>query len=306
MKTLRKILLLASLVIFSTSFGQDYPQFSQHVGLQGIINPAYNGSRESYSALLVSRSSWANAINTHAFNAHAPLPVENFGAGLLVMQDNAGLYSNLHISAALSYTVDVSYDLKLAMGLQGGLVREQVDNAFNNSGDANDVVLNDDFGKNNNRLSAGLGFYLYSSRYFIGLAMPDVLPEGTDVSGSFYNTIPLMLYGGYVFDVDDDIKIKPTVFTKMTSETPLVFELGVNAFYKELLNIGVATRTYPFSALVFSAEVQVVDDVFVCYSYDLSLNGASGVKSGAHEISLRFDVPAKRIFTRPARSMRYF
>ncbi len=294
------------MAFFPKTFAQDYPQFSQHVGLQGMINPAYNGSRETYSALLVSRTSWANAINTHGFNAHAPLPVKNLGGGLVVMQDNSGLYSNLYLSAALSYAVNLSSDLKLAMGLQGGLVRQQVDNAFNNAGAGADVILDNNFGQTNNRLTAGLGFYLYSSRYFVGLAMPDVLPEGTDVGDSFYNSIPLMLYGGYVFDVVDDIKIKPTVFTKMSTSTPLVFEFGVNAFYKEFLNVGVATRTYPFSTLVFSVEVQVIEDLFVGYSYDLSLAGTSGVKSGAHEITLRFDVPAKRIFTRPASSMRYF
>ena len=306
MKTLKKILLLLCTLIFTSALGQDYPQFSQYVGLQGIINPAYNGSREAYSALLVSRTYWANAINTHGFNAHAPLPIQGMGAGLVVMQDNAGLYSDLHVTAALSYSLQLSYDVKLAVGLQGGVVREQVDNAFNNSGDGVDVTLDNSFGQTNNRASAGLGFYLSSPRYFVGLAMPEVLANDVAERDAFYEDIPLLLYGGYVFEVHPDIMLKPTFFSKISSASPVMIEAGINAYYLNMFKIGVSTRTYPFASLVFNAEVQVLEDLFVGYAYDYSLSSTNGVKSGAHEISLRFDISAKRLFTRPSGTMRYF
>lgn len=306
MKALKKILLFLCVLVFSNSFSQDYPQFSQHVGLQGIINPAYNGSREAYSALLVSRTYWANAINTHGFNAHAPLPIRGLGAGVVVMQDNSGLYSNLYVSGALSYAIHLSYDVKLALGLQGGVVREQVDNAYNNSGGGADQTMNDNFGQTNNRPSAGLGFYLYSPRYFVGLSMPEVLVNGTDFTGTFYDDIPLLLYGGYVFEVSQDVRLKPTLFSKFSTSSPLMVEAGISAYYLDLFKLGVATRTYPFSTLVFNAEIQIIEDLFVGYSYDYSLSATSGIKSGAHEISLRFDMSAKRLFTRPSGSMRYF
>lgn len=306
MKALRRILLFLCIAVFARSFGQDYPQFSQHVGLQGIINPAYNGSREAYSALLVSRTFWANAINTHGFNAHAPLPVKGLGAGMVVMQDNSGLFSNLYVTGAVSYAIKLSYDLKLAVGLQGGIVREQVDNAFNNSGSGFDPTMNNNFGQTNTRPSAGFGFYLHSPRYFAGLSMPEVLTEGTDFSGSFYEGIPLLIYGGYVFQVHPDVMLKPTLFSKLSMSNPSIVELGINAYYLEMFKLGIATRTYPFTTLVFNAEVQVLEDLFLGYSYDYSLSGISGIKNGAHEISLRFDVSAKRLFTRPSGSMRYF
>lgn len=283
---------------------QDYPQFSQHVNLQGLLNPAYNGSRESYSALMVSRNQWGGAVKTHAINAHAPLPIDGLGAGLVVMQDNIGLNSTLRATAAVSYRLPITDDITLAAGLQGGLVRVQVGTPSLVS--PGDVAIGN-FGVTTNRPSAGLGFYVYSSTFFGGLSLPEVLPDGLDSDGKFYNDIPLFLYGGALFDVAEDIRLKPTAFLQATYSSPFMLELGVAALYKEFGSFGISTRAYPFSALVFALEVQAVDNLFIGYSYDLPIGDVpEGMNKGTHEISLRFDITAKHMFTKPGGSMRIF
>ena len=284
---------------------QDYPQFSQHVNLQGIINPAYNGSRESYSAVMVTRNQWAGAVKTHALNAHAPLPIDGLGAGLVVIQDNIGEFSNLSATAAVSYHFQLSSGIMLAAGLQGGLVREQISNPL--FVDFSDP-LGGEFGVTTNRPSAGFGFYISSSNFFGGLSLPEVLPDGLDSDSTLYNDIPLLLYGGVLLDITDEVKLKPTVFIQAaTNSSPIMMEFGVSAFYKDFGSVGVSTRTYPFSSLVFALEIQAVDNFFIGYSYDLALGGASGgMKKGTHEISLRFDITARNLLTKPGGSMRYF
>ncbi len=292
------------LLLFSLGLmAQDYPQFSQHVNMQGLINPAYNGSRESYSALMVTRNQWAGAVTTHALNAHAPLPINGMGGGLLVMQDKIGLYSNVRAAAAVSYRIPLNRNIMLATGLQGGLVREQTDMpSMVNPGD----VLMGTFGETTNRPSAGFGVYVYSDLFFAGLSMPEVLPDGVEFGDKFYNDIPLFLYGGALLEVHQDIKLKPTAFIQATTAAPFMMELGVHAFYKEYGSFGISTRAYPFSALVFALEVQAIDNLFIGYSYDLLLGADQGMKKGTHEISLRFDISLKDALTKPVGSMRFF
>lgn len=282
---------------------QDNPQFSQQVNLQGLINPAYNGSRESYSALLVSRNQWAGAVKTHALNVHAPLPVDGLGGGLVVLQDNIGLSSRLSALAAVSYHLEIADDLMLSAGLQGGIARDQVgDASFVDSDDPVAPYFDDTY----TRLSAGLGFYLYSPTYFAGLSLPEVLPDGIDGDSKVYNDIRLLLYGGVLLDVADDVVIKPTAFLQMTKASLFMMEFGAHAFYKDYGSFGISTRTYPFSSLVFATEVKVIDNLFIGYSYDLTLGASQGMSKGAHEISIRYDISAKNLLTKPAGSMRYF
>jgi len=298
--------ILITCFLFSISIAlsaQDYPQFSQHVNLQGLINPAYNGSRESYSALLVSRNQWGGAVTTHALNAHAPLPIDGMGGGLVVMQDNIGLNSSLRTVAGVSYHLKISKDVILAAGLQGGFERNQVGDA--SLINPNDMAV-DEFGRTTTRLSTGLGFYLYSPDYFAGLSLPEILPDGVAGDGTVYNDIPLLLYGGVLLDAIDDVILKPTAFLQMTYATPLMLELGVQAFYKDYGSVGISTRAYPFSSVVFNTEVKIIDNLFVGYSYDLMFGASQGMTKGAHEISIRYDISAINLLTKPAGSMRYF
>ena len=285
-------------------WAQDLPQFSQQINLQGLINPAYNGSRESYSALLVSRNQWAGAVKTHAMNVHAPLPLKGFGAGLVMMQDNVGDNSNIRATAALSYRLKLTDDIMLAAGLQGGIIRQQNgEHSYDNPAEP----LGGDDGMTTNNLTAGLGFYLYSSVFFGGLSLPEVLPFGLESEDHIYANVPLLLYGGALFEITKDVQLKPTVFIQAIYSAPVMMEFGATAFYKEYGSFGVATRAYPFSSLIFALEVQAIDDFYIGYSYDLPIGDKpEGMKSGTHEISLRFDITAKNLWTKPGSSMRFF
>lgn len=304
---MRRLLACFLLLISIGLSAADFPQFSQHTNLQGLINPAYNGSRESYSALLVTRNQWGDAVSTHAMNAHAPLPIGGLGAGLVVMQDNIGLNSSLRAIAAMSYRLSISDKIMLAAGLQGGLVREQVGNPTTPNGNPSGDIAVGNFGKTTNRPSAGLGFYMYSSRFFAGLSLPEVLPNGLDDDGVLYNDLPLFLYGGILLPVSSDVQLKPTAFVQATYAAPVVMEVGLAALYKELFSFGVATRAYPFTSLVFALEIQAVDNLYIGYTYDLPIADApDAMKKGTHEVSLRFDITAKNMFTKPSGSMRFF
>lgn len=304
---MRGLIITLFLLLGGTLLSQDYPLFSQHVNLQGLINPAYNGMRESYSALVVSRNQWGGSVKTHALNAHAPLPVKGLGLGVVIMQDNYGLSSNLKSSGAFSYRLHITKDIVFSSGIQLGLVREQLDNASNTSG-MNDQVLNSAYGEVSNRISAGFGFYVSAPSFFAGLSMPEIIPSSTGplVGDEFKKEVPLLLYGGGIFSVNDDLVLKPSIYAQATLTSSTFLEFGLFAYYKQYGSVGITARTNPFSSLVFSTEIKLVEYFYLGYSYDQFLSSDGGMKKGTHEISLKYDLPVSRVLTKPAGSIRFF
>jgi type IX secretion system PorP/SprF family membrane protein len=312
---MRKLILYIFILFASELLAQDNPQFSQYINLQGIINPAYNGSRETYSILGVQRRQWVG-MQTTAVNAHAPLPLGNMGAGLVFVQDQLGLFKNTTITGALSYSIPISDNIKLSTGLQAGIVSYGVDPALTPDGISSVDPALDNFREPYTRLSVGLGFFMHSEKFFVGLSLPEVMPYRSKLGDSeIYENVPAYLYGGGVFSVGESVKLKPTALVQATYGMPLMGEVGLYAFYKDFGSLGVLTRasTYPLSSVILAAEVQALPGLFVGYSYDLTLAGRADdngnitqIGKGAHEISLRFDIGAEKILKKRMNSLRYF
>lgn len=295
---MKYICILFLLLLNVSVFAQDHVQYSQHINLQGLINPAYNGSRESYSILGVNRIQWGGVANTYALNAHAPLPINGMGAGLVFTQDEFGLYGNLNVSGALSYRIELTTDLTLAAGIQGGLFRQQVsDPNPENSGD-NSLR---DFASTTNSFTTGFGFFLYSQKYFVGFSMPEILPGIVSLDES-----PIMLYGGYLIEAISDVTFKPTLFIEATPSSPLLIQLGLYVYAMDIFSFGVATRTYPFSSLILSTEIEAVKHFYFGYSYDVYFGSEGNMGQGSHEISLRYDVFTRDLLSKRSKSIRYF
>ena len=85
---------LLSIVVFilgnTASFGQQLPQFTQYMFNTISINPAYAGSRETFSAVGLHRSQWVGlegGPETQTLSVHSPLRNEQVGVGLSFIND---------------------------------------------------------------------------------------------------------------------------------------------------------------------------------------------------------------------------
>ena len=97
-KTLLIILLFAGIV---QSYGQQDPQYSLYMFNPFGINPAYAGSREVLSAVLVHRSQWIGlegAPETQVLAINTPLKNKKMGVGFQVVNDKIGPKNTLNIS----------------------------------------------------------------------------------------------------------------------------------------------------------------------------------------------------------------
>ena len=300
----------------SLTYAQEFQQYTQYVNMQGLINPGYTGSRGTYSGLMNYRNQWtgfAASPKTLGFNFHGPVPVDNLSAGLVVMSESIGLNSNVDLAIASAYAVNITRDLKLSMGLQLGFSSLQFDAASLNLNSANDPVY-EKYANSYFRPNVGVGAFLYSDKYFAGFSMPKMLthsPEANteSIKTSFsFKTMHMFLYGGYVIDVDNDYKIKPTLLMKTIYGAPLTFDVGVHGFYKVWGSIGLIFRTG--SDIIIATEVKVWEQLYVGYSFDYPITKLSKVSYGSHEIGLRIDLEDLHIGKAPAsqgvKSIRYF
>ena len=114
---------LATLSGLKVSAQQD-PIYNQYMFNPLVINPAYAGSRNQMSVVILHRSQWlgfgGGAPNTQTASFHAPLLQGKVGLGAVVTRDVIGPVSRTGFSGAYAYRLRLRTG-KLAIALRTGL-----------------------------------------------------------------------------------------------------------------------------------------------------------------------------------------
>lgn len=310
MKRLILILLVFLVIGAGSTMAQDAYQFNHYIANQGLLNPAYNGTRDVISGLLIHRNQWLGmegAPMNQALNVHGPIEETNLGVGLVLVNDQIGLTNSFDGFASASYRLQLDHnDRFISFGLQAGASSLVYDGMKAETITPSDPVY--DSKKSKLAVNFGFGTYFYSEDYFMGFSIPkffsNQFDEGQEV---FKNTIDpknmhTYLYGGYVFDWGD-YKVKPTMLMKQVYGAPMQFDISTNVLVMERLWLGLSYRT--ISDVVFLSEYVINDQFTVRYSFDYPISELNQFNNfGTHEISLQFDFSFN---ARPGmRSIRYF
>lgn len=309
---LSKILSIAVLLLgVSTVFGQQLPQFTQYMFNTISINPAYAGSRETFSAVGLHRSQWVGlegGPETQTLSMHTPLRYDKIGLGLSFINDELGYENFSYIYGDFSYTIRTGENHELAFGIKGGVTHYNLDEELLND----PSVVNDPFFDDvSNRWSPniGAGLYWHSQRWYLGLSAPRIL--NTDYNKGRQGTLDYValervsyyLTGGYVFDLSATTKLKPSVLLKATNGAPLSFDISANFLFNETFWIGAGYRINESAAAIGGiADFQISKQMRIGYAYEYPISDIRPYTSGTHEVLLMFEVfKSKRI-----KSPRYF
>ncbi|WP_026472960.1 PorP/SprF family type IX secretion system membrane protein [Alkaliflexus imshenetskii] len=305
------ILIVALLMVTLVRIdAQNQYQFNHYIANQGLLNPAYNGTRDIISGLMIHRSQWIGldgAPMNQALNVHGPIEDTNVGVGLALVNDRIGFTNTFDLFGAASYKIQLDRDAKfMSFGLQFGLSSLVYDGTKAIVGDMNDPVWAGKESKLN--FNFGFGSYYYTDDYFIGFSIPKFFSDQFDQNSSgFKNTIDfknihMYLYGGYIFDWYP-VKVKPTILMKEVYGAPLQFDVSANVLFAEQFWVGLSYRT--ISEMVFLFEYIINRQFTVRYAFDYPFSPINNyAKAGSHEVSLQFDFSFNK---RPGmRSIRYF
>jgi type IX secretion system PorP/SprF family membrane protein len=307
MKKLYFIAILALTVLTEVQAQQD-PNYTQYMYNMSVINPAYAGSKENLSGGLLYRSQWVGiegAPNTGTFFLHSPVG-KNVGLGLSVISDKIGPVQENNIYADFSYTLNMGGEHRLAFGLKAGATMHKVDFATIYPTLPTPSPLDPFSGSNPNAtfLNVGSGVFYYTQKYYVAFSVPNMLKaKYLDFSGTKYGTEVLhyFLTGGYVFDLNPNLKFKPFAMVKSSLNAPTSLDVSTNFLINDRFEVGATYRLEDsFGAMVNFA---ITPSLKVGYAYDHVISDIKTVAPASHEFILLFDLNFPK---KVSRSPRYF
>lgn len=304
MKKLSLFVLFIGVVTAELAFAQQDPQYTQYMYNMNVVNPAYAGSKEGLSITALYRNQWSGldgAPDTFTFSAHSPLG-DKVGLGLSAVRDELGPVAETNVYADFSYTLDVGSSTKLALGVKAGATFHDVGLTELELQDPNDPFFSQNI--NNTYPNVGAGAFLYGEKFYVGLSVPNLLNSvHLDENGLKYGseTQHYFATAGYVFDVSENVKLKPSAMVKSAFDAPLSFDANMNALFYQRFEIGASYRLDDsFSGLV---GFQVTENIRIGYAYDYITSDLDGVANASHEVIVTFDLFFSK---RALRSPRFF
>ena len=271
---------------------QQDSQYTQYIYNTMSVNSAYTGQRDVLSYTGLYRTQWVGidgAPKTLTFGIHSPLKNENLGMGISIVSDQLGPIREDYINLNFSYTIRLNRSTELSFGLKGGLHNLSSDFSRGNSFQNTDVAFKENISLFSPTIGAGL--YLHSTRSYLGLSAPNFLTTEhyNDYKESLASErLHLFLIGGYVFNIDNDIKLKPAFLIKAVSGSPLIADLSINAMFNNRFVFGLAYRWD--DSLSGLTGLQVNKTLFIGYAYDYNTSIGNKYTGGTHEVMLRFEL----------------
>jgi type IX secretion system PorP/SprF family membrane protein len=285
---------LFSFVLMFTAFvsyAQQDAQFTQYMYNTININPAYAGSRGALSIFALHRTQWVGldgAPVTNAASVNTPLNESNLGLGVSIINDKIGPTTENTISADLSYTVPTSETFKLSFGIKATANFFNLDVNRLNPFDDDPSLQNF-----NNKFTPniGAGVYLHSDKAYVGFSVPNFIESNRyddNEVAIFKEKINYYLIAGYVFDLNNSIKFKPAILSKIVEGAPLQVDVSGNFMFNDKFVVGLAYRWS--AALSAMVGFQVTDGMYIGYGYDHETTNLNNYNSGSHEIFLRYEI----------------
>ena len=304
MKKTTLIVLLLCIMCVDFATAQQDPQYTQYMYNMNVVNPAYAGSKESLSITALYRNQWSGfdgAPETFTFSAHSPFG-DKVGLGLSAIKDELGPISETNVFVDFSYTLQLSESFKLALGIKAGATFHDVGLIDLELQDPNDPFFSQDI--SNTYPNVGAGAFLYTENFYLGLSVPNLLNSvHLDENGLKFGSETNHYFGtaGYVFQVSENVKLKPSVMVKSAFDAPISYDGNLNALFYEKFEIGASYRLDDsFSGMV---GFQATPNIRIGYAYDSVMSDLDAVASASHEVIITFDLFFKK---RSLRSPRYF
>jgi len=301
----RFILICTFLIVTIQGSAQPNPVYSQYMYNQFVINPAYAGSRNSMSALLLHRTRWSgiqDAPSTSTVSIQSALLKSNFAWGFNMASDRLGPLTNLTGGLTGAYHLRMKKG-RLAFGLRAGLYNRILNGDKLDYRDVTDPLFT---GSRQSALIAtfDFGMYYYTRKFYIGLAI-DHLNGGTfeytdfanlaGTTGNYELRSFTTLGTGYAFELNDNFVLKPSILLKGTVHYNINMDLNLSLLMYKKVWLGFSFRNN--TSLNFLLDVNVTDYIRMGYSYDIFMNSINQASRGAHEFFIGFDFGSKDIKT---------
>lgn len=309
-----KKIYFTALIVFMTFIdanAQQDPHYTQYMYNMNVINPAYAGSKENLSFGLLYRKQWVeieDAPSTFSLSGSSPIG-KNVGLGLSIISDKIGPVEENNIYGDFSYTLNLGGEHKLAFGLKAGATLHKVgllSEIYNNVPDSDDPAFSENINKT--YLNVGTGLFYYTNKYYIAFSIPNMLKskhldikrDGQDMKFGT-QSLHYFLTGGYVFDLNPNLKFKPFGMIKSAFNAPASFDVSTNFMFYNKFEVGATYRLDDSVGAMVNYSIS--PGLRIGYAYDHIISDLNITTSSSHEIILLFDLNFPK---KVSQSPRYF
>lgn len=265
---------------------QQEPIYSQYMFNGMIINPAYPSMDESSSLTAVGRNQWVGvegAPKTATASFYTPLKASNTSIGVSLMNEKITVNSQTAVNFNISQRVKLNEKLYLALGLKGGMSQFREDNLSLTTTDPA-FAHNQSYWKTD----IGFGFMLFTDRFFVGISSPTF--KSFDLGNSVNKVVVQSHYyiqSGYLFTLNEDVKLKPNVLLRMVKGTGFQYDLNANVLLKNLVWLGASWRSE--KTITGLIQVQATKNLQIGYSYDSPMqSNLKGAQTVSHELMVNY------------------
>ncbi|TWW00274.1 type IX secretion system membrane protein PorP/SprF [Chitinophaga pinensis] len=274
---------------------QQDAMYSQYMFNMMGVNPAYAGSRGVLSATALYRRQWVGidgAPETSTFSFDMATRDNKVGLGIQAFNDKIGIMRTTGFYGTYAYRIRFENEGSLAIGLQGGVSNFKADLT------KVDLIDEDDqaFAQNINVLLPcfGAGIYYNTDRFYAGFSIPNLVKSYLRKDAVYYRAdvvakkyMHFFFIAGYVFDLNEDLKLKPSTLVKAVRGAPVQLDVNANLWIRDVISVGASYRTG--DAICGLAEVQINDQFRLGYAYDHTISKLVKYNQGTHEIMLRYE-----------------
>lgn len=312
----KKILYFAIFIsVFSKSFGQADPTFSQFYANPLYLTPSLAGATEDSRFAINYRNQWPaipGVFNTYSLSFDKALPNFNSGVGVLATYDVAGSgnLSTSNIGLVYSYDFSIDRDWHIRPGVNFKFAYRGLDIGklvFNSQLTATGVSpsVNPPPFNNVADIDFATSAMIYNDRIWAGFTLDHLLAPKVSLYGE-NATVPVKLnvYGG--MQIFTNTRLKQKMYEVLS--VAVNFQKQANHFQSDLglyylkhpLMFGIWYRGIPLISAKKEMSSQAGDAIIglvgikleqlrVGYSYDFTISSLVNSTAGAHEISIIFE-----------------
>jgi type IX secretion system PorP/SprF family membrane protein len=315
---MKKIISFLYLVIIVklAAFSQQDPQFTNNMFYKLGVNPGYAGSEGTISGIILNRYQWdgyRGAPKTLVFSADAAINAFGSpgGVGLNIISDELGFEKNTQINANYAYSTTLGIG-KLGIGVSLGVLNKSFNGEWevpeDNLGiytqpNSDPAIPQGDVSQM--ALDAGLGLYLSSNQYSLGVSVTHLNQASIKFSdlASTYLVRHYYLMGGYNIKLSDPLfELRPSFLFK----SDLAFwqlDLNANIVFNKRFWGGITYRVQDAIALLMGMEME--NGLRFGYSFDIVTSAISKYGYGSHEIFVSYSLDLERNRTQKYKSIRF-
>jgi len=297
-----KILFVLLMIPLAGIIAQQDAQYTQWMFNKLSINPAYAASSDYACISCLHRSQWVGlegAPVSQSLNLRVPLYKKNVGLGLSINHDQIGPTNSWQFSGIYAYRFNFENQHKLSVGLQGSVRSYRVKYSETEALESGDGLLPT---ADQNRMipNFGVGLYYYTPKFFVGLSAPRLLEgdlsffkDGSNNTDFAREELHGFLMAGAVFELNDAIKLKPSLLFKYVKDAPFDADLHASLIFYDIFWAGLTYRLGGIGdsggeSLDMVLQLQLSRAIRLGFAYDFTLSKVREYSDGTFEVVLDY------------------